>query len=90
METVQLPRGKMATAKATRQTPHKGQTSDGQMNLTSQVTRAANDRHRAELRLRLAELDALPVTHPTDVALRDDLRREVCAQLKQLGDECPF
>lgn len=76
METVQLSRGKMATAKATRQTP--------------QVTRAANDRHRAELRLRLAELDALPVTHPTDVALRDDLRREVCAQLKQLGDECPF
>jgi hypothetical protein len=40
-----------------------------------------------ELKKRREDLQSLPVTHPVDVELRDDLLRKIQAELKQLiGD----
>ena len=58
--------------------------------IAAKVATVGKDRRRRELQRRLEELDSLPVVHPADVALRDDLLREVRAQITQLEDECPF
>lgn len=78
-------------AKARIQQPatSKDRTSEVQMSLqyAQQVAAAVKARRQAELRKRLNELNALPISHPADVALRDDLLREVRAQLKHLDEE---
>jgi hypothetical protein len=85
----------MATSKAVKQpaTTTNERTSQVQMNLeyAKRVEIAVKERRRKELQRRLDELDSLPVVHAVDVALRDDLIREVRAQMKALeGEKCPF
>lgn len=51
------------------------------------VAAEVKGRRKAALERRRQELLELPVTHPQDVDLRDDLVRQVNAQLKQLDDQ---
>lgn len=51
------------------------------------VAEVVRTRRIAELKKRRDDLQALPVRHPVDVELRDDLLRKIQAELKQLiGD----
>lgn len=52
-----------------------------------QVSAAVRQRRRDALLKRRAELEALPVTHPRDVELRDELVRGVNAEIKQLDEQ---
>jgi hypothetical protein len=64
-------------------------TSEVQMNLAyaQQVAATVKARRKAELQRRMTELKSLPVTHPVDLALRDDLLEHCRAELKTLDDE---
>lgn len=63
--------------------------SEGQLNLeyAKRILATVKDRRRAELHRRLFELASLPVSHPVDLALRDDLNKHLRAELKQLDDD---
>ena len=64
-------------------------TSEVQMSLqyAQRVAAAVKARRKAELQRRLNELEALPVSHPVDISLRDDLLAQVRAELKHLDHE---
>ena len=54
------------------------------LNYAKQVAQVVKDRRLSELRRRRDELLALPVTHSVDIELRNDLVRELDAQIKQV------
>jgi hypothetical protein len=63
--------------------------SEAQLNLQSakRILDTVKERRRAELHRRLFELASLPVSHPVDLALRDDLSKHLRAELKHLDDD---
>jgi small-conductance mechanosensitive channel len=79
----------MSTSKAVKQpaTSH-DRTSEVQLNLqyAQRVAAEVKARRRAVLQRRISELNDLPVTHPVDISLRDDLLREVRAELKSIDE----
>lgn len=80
----------MAISKAVKQpATSNDRTSQVQMNLqyAQEVEKAVKARRRKELQRRLDELDGLPVSHPVDVALREDLLKHVRAEIKSLDEE---
>lgn len=69
--------------------PSANKPSEGQLNLeyAKRILATVKERRRVELHRRLFELEALPVSHPADLALRDDLSKHLRAELKSLDED---